>query len=99
MGSNGKVSHTVRIAQTGDYRVTFIGKGTPASGVFPIVELAVDDRKLGQVELKSAEFAPHSLTADLPAGQHELSVAFINDVSGPQGDRNLWLRAIEFRKR
>ncbi|MBI5394377.1 MAG: hypothetical protein HZA91_03680 [Verrucomicrobia bacterium] len=99
MGSNGKVTSSVRIAQPGEYRVTFIGKGTPAKGQFPIVELAVDGRKLGQVEIKSGEFAAHSLTVELPAGLRELSLSFINDIAGPDGDRNLWLRALEFRRR
>lgn len=99
MGSNGRVTCPVRIAYPGEYRVTFIGKGTPAQGRFPVVELAVDGRKLGQVEIRSGAFVAHSLAVELPAGLREVSLSFVNDIAGPDGDRNLWLRAVEFRRR
>ncbi|MBM3888005.1 MAG: hypothetical protein FJ388_02640, partial [Verrucomicrobia bacterium] len=43
--------------------------------------------------------AAHSLEVELPAGQHELSLEFVNDLFAGGEDRNLRLHAVEFRKR
>ncbi len=99
LGCAGKVVATIHIKREGEYALGFIGRGTPANGQYPILEVALDGRKLGQVELASVGFTAHDLNATLPAGQHELSLSFINDLFAPDGDRNLWLNAVEFRKR
>ncbi len=99
IGCHGTVAAPVQIAQAGDYVLSFVGHGTPAAGQYPIIEVALDGKPLGRVELASSTSAPHDLKAQLPAGQHELTIGFVNDLYGPEGDRNLWLSRLEFRKR
>ncbi|MBM3889220.1 MAG: hypothetical protein FJ388_08855, partial [Verrucomicrobia bacterium] len=95
MGTNGKIMATVRVAQAGAYVLSLVGDGTPAQGQFPIMEVALDGRKLGRVELASLTPAAHSLEVELPAGQHELSLEFVNDLFAGGEDRNLRLHAVE----
>jgi hypothetical protein len=98
MACNGKVAATVKIAQAGAYTLSLVGDATPAQGQFPIMEVALDGRTLGRVELASLTPAAHTLEVELPAGSHELTLAFINDMQTATEDRNLRLHAVEFRR-
>jgi len=98
MATGGYVEGPVRIMRAGRYRVTVWAKGTPAKGVYPIVELSLGKRVLGQVQCASDDWDPHRLTANLPAGRFRLRVRFTNDRCEPPEDRNLWLDRIEFER-
>jgi hypothetical protein len=98
MGTNGYIEGRVRIVRAGRYRVFVWGKGTSAEGEYPLIALELDGREVGRVEIKSDDWAPHLLTAVLPAGEHTLRVRFLNDLWRPPEDRNLWLDKLEFER-
>jgi len=63
-------------------------KGAKGAGIYPIVA------RTG----RSGNWAPHSLTVDLPAGEKMLRLRFINDDAPAPEDRNLWLERMEVER-
>ncbi len=98
MGAGGTIEGPVRIEKAGRYHVDVWGKGTKGAGVYPIVVLDMGGAEIGRVEIKSDDWAPHSLAVDLPQGEKTLRLRFINDDAPAPEDRNLWLERLEFEK-
>lgn len=98
MPTNGYVEGPIRFATGGRYRIGIVAKGTPADGIYPIVALQLDNRIIGQVEIKSDGYSTHYIVADLPAGTVNLRLRFTNDLWRPEKgeDRNLWVDRLEF---
>ncbi|MCX7016579.1 MAG: hypothetical protein NTW86_29150, partial [Candidatus Sumerlaeota bacterium] len=89
LNSNGYIQTELEIARAGSYQVDIIAQGTQAKGVFPIVEVLLDGKSLGKVELTGRRWRAYPLGATLPAGRHQLRLAFINDIRvSPKEDRN-----------
>lgn len=98
LGTNGFIEGQVRVLRAGRYRITVWGRGTPAEGEYPLVALELDGKELGRVEIRSDDWGPHLLRAELPAGEHLLRLRFLNDLWRPPEDRNLWLDRLEFEE-
>lgn len=92
--SNGQVGAPVRIAAPGTYSVRVIAWGSPAGGVWPEMALVVngDSRKTATVGARDR--AEYAFDVELPAGIHEIAVAFINDAVIGREDRNLYLERV-----
>lgn len=95
MGSNGYISGPFECAHAGQYAFRFYARGTPAEGVFPIFEVAVDGATVGQVALRSDSWQSYPMVVDVTPGRHELRLSFINDAQRGSEDRNLWLGRVE----
>ena len=75
----------------GDGSVEVVACGSQAAGVFPIVEIRIDGKPVGQVQLASTAWRPYPLQLELTQGTHELALAFTNDYNRDGEDRNVML--------
>jgi hypothetical protein len=96
LACNGYVQTPIRLAAAGRYNMELVASGTPAAGVYPLVEVAVDGKPVGRVQLTSGAWRSYFLDVDLPAGNHELRLSFINDFNANGEDRNLMLDKVTF---
>jgi hypothetical protein len=96
LACNGYVKTPIQVAAAGRYTMELVASGTPALGVYPLVEIAVDGTKLGQVQLTSGAWRSYFLDLSLPAGAHELRLSFVNDFNANGEDRNLMLDKVTF---
>jgi len=97
LGSNGYVETEIEVALAGRYRIEVIAGGPQAEGIYPAVEVALDDAVVGEVQTTSAGPNSYFIEAALPAGVHRLRLRFTNDFyQPPDGDRNLTLDKVIF---
>jgi len=93
--SNGEVGDYVRAETAGTHTVLVRARGTPCKGVWPLMQVYVDGDPGASAFVDSKEFADYTLKAEIPAGVHLLTVAFLNDALEGGEDRNLFLDRIE----
>jgi hypothetical protein len=97
LGTNGTILSTVRFDQSRKYRFTIRASGTEAGGQFPNIALSIDGRVVGNVSLRRADWQLLHLEADVPAGKHQIGLAFTNDFYEPPEDRNLVVGELQIR--
>jgi hypothetical protein len=93
--TQGTATATVPVAEAGLYRLDVIAGGTPAGGVWPHVQLRANGTVVASVQLAQGDVKSYPTLAPLPAGDVELTVAYVNDGQADGQDRNLMLDAIE----
>ncbi len=99
LACSGWVKTPIKVAAAGRYTVEVVAGGTECEGVYPLIEVRLDGRKAGQVQLTSGAWRPYPLSVALPEGDHELSLAFVDDESVPAvSDRNLVLDKVLFTR-
>jgi hypothetical protein len=91
MGSNGYIKTDIHVAESRRYEADLVASGDASEGICPLVEIHVDGKKLAEVQLTTEGWRSYPLTLDLPQGNRELAVWFVNDHYAPSGDRNLRL--------
>jgi hypothetical protein len=96
LACNGYVQAPIEVAAAGRYSMELVALGTPAAGVYPLVEVGIDGKKVGQVQLASGASRSYFLDVQLPAGNHDLRLSFVNDYSANGEDRNLMLDKVTF---
>lgn len=97
---NATVQADFLCRSAGRYSLQLRGSSTPLENVYGQVRIELDDRDLGQVELKSrtpALFEVGEVT--LSAGRHTLKLSFINDAANGREDRNVFLDEVLFVQR
>lgn len=99
LASNGHVSVRAKFARGGRYRFELVARGTPLDRIYPLVDVLVDDTKVGTIELRSEEWRPYWLVADVAEGPHEIKIVFTNDACRPPQDRNLYLQKLLIQPR
>jgi len=92
--TTGRATTKVRVPKAGTYRVTIHAGGTQAAGVYPVAAIQVGDKAVARVALMQGKVRAYVAMADLPAGEHDLSVAFVNDAQIGGEDRNMYLDAV-----
>jgi len=98
LACNGYVQTPIQVAAAGRYSMEMAASGTPAAGVYPLVEVAIDGKPVGRVQLTSGAWRSYFLDLDLPAGNHELRLSFVNDLNANGEDRNLLLDKVTFAR-
>jgi len=94
---NGYVAQNIAITQAGTYLFHLSASGTPAFGGWPLMTLHIDNQVCDSTFVPSTNLAFYTLSADLSAGTHQLSVSFDNDTwNPPTEDRNLFLSQIQW---
>ncbi|HPD16363.1 MAG TPA: carbohydrate-binding domain-containing protein [Planctomycetota bacterium] len=96
LACNGWIKTPIEVAVAGRYTMELVAGGTPAQGVYPDVEISVDGKKAGEVQLTGGGLRPYPVAIDLPAGKHELALRFTNDLNVGGEDRNLTLDKVVF---
>lgn len=95
--SAGRLQQSVRFNDTGTYQFEITAQGTPAQGVYPLVELRIDGVARGRTNIASSTLATFTLVTNVSVGTHTVALAFINDLQTPTEDRNLGLDALVIR--
>ena len=95
--NNGYVAQNLSLAQGGTYLFNVSASGTPAFGGWPQMSLQIDGQVADSTMVPSTNLAFYTLSADLPAGTHQIAVSFDNDAwNPPTEDRNLFLSQIQW---
>jgi hypothetical protein len=94
LACKGYIAAPLRVQTTGRYTMEVFAGGTPAKGEYPIVEVRIDGHLVGRIHTTGFHCRPYPVTADLPAGRHELQLAFVNDLCEGGEDRNLSLEKV-----
>lgn len=97
LGANGTVVAKLTFARSARYQFRIRASGTPAEGQLPNVALSIDGKRVGDVTLRRTTGHTLLLEADVPAGEHEIGLAFTNDLYRPPEDRNLVVDWLEIR--
>jgi hypothetical protein len=96
IATNGYVETPIQVAAAGRYTMEVVASGTPAQGLFPIVEARINGRPVGQFQLTAGAWRPYFLEIQLTQGPHQLQLAFVNDLNQAGEDRNLMLDQVAF---
>jgi len=89
--TNGSARWTIQLAQPGLYEFGLIGRGTPAQGVYPIVQVSLDNQPLGMLYIGKRESSYYGIKFRANAGVHQITVRYSNDLYAPPEDRNLYI--------
>ncbi|MDX1250782.1 MAG: S8 family serine peptidase [Gammaproteobacteria bacterium] len=75
--------------------ITVTARGTPVSGVYPIMQVRVDGQVIGSFNVNSDAYADYAVTAPLTPGvAHNVDVVFTNDAYVAPEDRNLIVQSL-----
>jgi hypothetical protein len=94
LACNGYIAGKLRVATSGRYTMEVFAGGTPAKGEYPIVEVFIDGRMVARIQTTAFDCRPYPVTVELKQGQHELKLAFVNDLNVGGEDRNLFLEKV-----
>jgi len=88
--SNGGVDVPVAIREPGTYTLSFLARGFNMFGAYPlpdgrvaILRVSVDGRTIRDLPLDRVRAGRWSLPLDLQAGDHTITLAFVNDAYDP----------------
>ena len=101
--NNGELGDYVKFAAGGRYKITVRAYGSPAKGVWPLMEIDLDDLIVATVTVDKAAFTNYVFEANVGPGIRRLKVAFLNDAAVPDPndpkrwieDRNLYVNRVE----
>ncbi len=97
--SAGTAVQAFTVSAQGTYVPVLRARSDPAKNVYAIVELAVDGKPAGSVEIKSSQTKLFELPPlALGPGRHEVALSFTNDLYENGADRNLFVEAVGFRQ-
>ena len=71
MACNGFLETPIEVAASGRYSLELVASGTPAAGVYPLVEVLLDGKSVGQIQLTSGGWRSYYLDLELPQGKHD----------------------------
>jgi hypothetical protein len=98
LASAGYIRHPLTIAEAGRYKFTLKLGALQAGDEKAKYEVLLGTQSLKKGEVTQKDQAPEwfNWESDLPAGKHELRVAFLNDFydAKTQADRNLWVHEV-----
>jgi hypothetical protein len=95
--ANGTIRTRIQVAQTAAYTLELVASGTQVEDVYPLVDVQVDGRKVGSLQLTQAGWRAYPLVLELTRGSHELALAFVNDRMIPGvADRNVQMDKVVF---
>lgn len=99
LASNGYVKHPLEIKEAGRYKFTLKAGALQAGNEPAKWDVLLGDRVIQSGSVTAKNQAPQWFTfeADVPAGSHELRVAFLNDYydGTTKADRNLWVHEVK----
>jgi len=96
---NGQIHTTIQVAAAGRYTLEVVASGSAVEDVYPHLNVLVDGKKVGEVQLTSGAWRPYPLAVELAKGRHQFALEFDNDrnIAGV-GDRNVMLDKVLFYK-
>jgi hypothetical protein len=99
LASSGTIRTQIQVAATGPYTMELVAAGSQAEDVYPLVDVLLDGRKVGSIQLTQGGWRAYTLELVLTQGTHELGLAFVNDRYIPGvADRNVQMDKVVFYK-
>lgn len=89
--AEGYIAQNVVFPEAGKYQFTLRAFGNLVNGEWPQAELRLDQKPQMVVTVNRESYADWTVEFSVPAGEHEVAIAFINDYFDPPEDRNLWV--------
>jgi len=100
LAANGTFRTRIQAAATAAYTMELVASGTQVTNVYPLVDVQIDGRKIGSIQLTQTGWRAYPLALELTQGPHELALAFVNDACIPGvADRNLQMDKVVFYRR
>jgi hypothetical protein len=99
LACNGFLETPIEVAAGGRYSMELMASGTSAAGVYPLVEVALDGKPAGRIQLTSGGWRSYYTDLEIPQGKYNLRLAFVNDLSAGGEDRNLMLDRVTFYRK
>lgn len=93
---NGAISNSVSFPASASYTFVVNAYGSYAGGAWPIMQVQIDGKVVGQVTVSSSTLSNYAITASVSAGTHTVGIAFSNDYYGGTAttDRNLFVKTL-----
>ncbi len=91
---NTAASNPVNFPTAGAYKITINAFGTAAAGVFPKMNVYMDDALISSITVDSKTAKDYSITHNAAAGFGTLRLAFTNDYYSRTEDRNLFVKSV-----
>jgi hypothetical protein len=88
----GEAEATVDFGKGGPLLIGGSLGGSPAGGRYPVAEVRIDGQAYGTMALSDGEFRDYAIAVEAPAGEHRVSLAFVNDANIDGQDRNMLIR-------
>ena len=92
--ANGYIEDSVNFPVSGSYDFTVTAYGSVAAGVWPNMEIWIDQSPIGNVTVNSASWSTYIIKGYVSAGIHKVAIAFTDDYYRPPEDRNLFVDKI-----
>ena len=96
--SNGYIQQSVNFPTTGTYNFQVLARGAIAAGVWPIMEIRIDQVVKSTFTVNNTNWTSFSSQISVPAGSHNVAIAFTNDLYAPPADRNLYVDKVIITK-
>jgi len=91
----GYVQDSLVVPASGTYAFSVRAYGSQAGGVWPLMELRVDQTPVAVCTVGSADWAEYVAEVELTEGSHTVEAAFLNDGWIAPDDRNLYLDRVK----
>jgi endo-1,4-beta-D-glucanase Y len=89
------ISDVFRLTKSGSYTIWIESAGTAANGVYPNMAVLVDGVQIGLKTVQGTTYRTRGFRFAATPGNHRIEIRFVNDASGSQGDRNLYLGKVK----
>ncbi len=94
MTESGDIAENVNFPETKEYNFILTAKGTEIEGEWPTVEVRIDQQTKATVTVNSAVYKRLIMRFEVPAGMHEVALAYVNGSTQPPGTRQLSLDSL-----
>jgi hypothetical protein len=98
--TNGKGTAKVKVPDDGDYEVIVKASADEALNEGANFKLTIDGKMVGKETTTKTEPKDYTFETNLKSGEHEITIAFTNDVyKEGEYDRNLFVQAVTLKKK
>ena len=87
--SNGYIEQSVNFPRTAVYTFQIRARGTVAQGVWPNMQLRIDQVVKSNTAVSSGVWTVYTVSATVSQGQHNVAIALTNKLYAPPEDRTL----------
>jgi endo-1,4-beta-xylanase len=94
LDTDGEIGDYFNFSEPGDYKFTFIAKGTPLGNVWPLAQIRVNNNILDSVYVIGNSLKEYDFKLKINrAGTNKITIAFVNDENNKTEDRNLFIES------
>ena len=72
-------------------------RGMSAAGVYPVMELWVNESKISSINITSSTYSDYTFYASIPTGTFKLDIVYSNDATIGAEDRNFFINSVVLR--